>query len=779
MTAPAFTEPPTLSTALALAAKGYAVIAYHCTNAAGICSCKEGKDCAHPGKHPRTRNGYLSATTDAAEIRKWWHLWPTANLAIDTGPRSGVDALDVDPKHGGLEALAAYEREYGQLPDTARERTGSGGRHYYFKHRPGIKAGASKCGNGMDVLSTGLPAICGPSRHANGKSYEWQSGHSLLEQEPADWPDALYEMAKERPKPARDNLGPIADVVTIPAWVERMVESGAIEGERNVTGFKVACRLIEEVYDSTTARHMFTRYGDRCSPALTERELERIWKSASDHTEYGPDPKYQSKARTLHIVDKATGEIHTPSPEPEEAPEPAPISRGALAFPVEALLSPILIRWVTEAATALDSPPDFPAWGALAACSGAIGMSRMIRVNNEWSESALLWVVLVGNPGTSKSPALTKAGAPLWEIQNRYITQYEQAVALYKRSLEQWEATAKQMRGDKPKEPVPYRFLVADATLEALTRILSLNDRGVLVIRDELAAWVESFGQYKKSGGQDRAAWLGFWSSSPVIIDRKTDNYTAALPRPFTSVVGTIQPERLAKLMGGENDGFNDRMLFVFPDAEPMNWTDASISDEANIQYATLLAALLELKMTTEGPLDNAGYVPVRVSFTPEAQKRFGELFQAHRAEMVSPSLPPRLLGAYAKIRSYAARVALILHTVLVEEDLTGKRYIEPYIVEAAWRIAEYSKSHACKVYGMSGRTEEDTAGDRAVTWIKARGGTTTARDLMRAGVAGISARTDAELLLTRLVDRELGAIELEQTKGGKRMLFKLFGGTQ
>ncbi len=75
-------------------------------------------------------------------------------------------------------------------------------------------------------------------------------------------------------------------------------------------------------------------------------------------------------------IDFATGVVLPDVSEPEEEPEPTPVNRGALAFPVEALLSPILIRWVTEAATALDSPPDFPAWGALAACSTRSGSAR-------------------------------------------------------------------------------------------------------------------------------------------------------------------------------------------------------------------------------------------------------------------------------------------------------------------------------------------------------------------------------------------------------------------
>ena len=55
----------------------------------------------HPGaKQPLTRHGYLDATTQQAQIERWWTMWPTANVALATG-RPGFNVLDVDVRPNG------------------------------------------------------------------------------------------------------------------------------------------------------------------------------------------------------------------------------------------------------------------------------------------------------------------------------------------------------------------------------------------------------------------------------------------------------------------------------------------------------------------------------------------------------------------------------------------------------------------------------------------------------------------------------------------------------
>ncbi len=48
-------------------------------NASGEPKCSCGKECSNLGKHPRTADGFKSATIDESVICKWWMDWPSAN----------------------------------------------------------------------------------------------------------------------------------------------------------------------------------------------------------------------------------------------------------------------------------------------------------------------------------------------------------------------------------------------------------------------------------------------------------------------------------------------------------------------------------------------------------------------------------------------------------------------------------------------------------------------------------------------------------------------------
>ena len=73
------------------------------------CACRA-YDCSSPAKHPIAScapNGLKDATTDETTIRRWWALFPKANIATRTGLQRTV--LDIDPQQGGEESLASLE----------------------------------------------------------------------------------------------------------------------------------------------------------------------------------------------------------------------------------------------------------------------------------------------------------------------------------------------------------------------------------------------------------------------------------------------------------------------------------------------------------------------------------------------------------------------------------------------------------------------------------------------------------------------------------------------
>lgn len=87
-------------------------------------------------KRPLTKHGLKDATTDAAQISKWWAKHPAALPAVVAGP-SGLAIADFDVK-GGKNGLAALSRLGHPLPTTWRQDTPSGGSHAFYVAPAGI-----------------------------------------------------------------------------------------------------------------------------------------------------------------------------------------------------------------------------------------------------------------------------------------------------------------------------------------------------------------------------------------------------------------------------------------------------------------------------------------------------------------------------------------------------------------------------------------------------------------------------------------------------------------
>ena len=104
----------------------------------------------------------------------------------------------------------------------------------------------------------------------------------------------------------------------------------------------------------------------------------------------------------------------------------------------------------------------------------------------------------------------------------------------------------------QPLKPVCKRMVISDTTTEALCLRLKENPQGLLLYRDELAGWIGSFNQYKKSGS-DEAHFLSIWSGKAVRVDRKTDEQFLYVENPNLSIVGGIQPGILLRKLRGEH----------------------------------------------------------------------------------------------------------------------------------------------------------------------------------------------------------------------------------
>lgn len=264
MTAVAIAVNPRLEAALGYAERGWWVLPLHAPNGVMGCSCDWDK-CRNPGKHPLVKHGLDDASRDQATLRRWWSRYPFANVGVRTGVVSGLIVLDVDPRHGGDDALADLLAKHGPLPATVEAITGSGGRHIFFSH-PGtpVQNRIGSIGSGLDLKADGGYVVAAPSRHVSGNVYAWE-----LSAHPDDQPLASPPMwLLHEPRVPGTKAG------RSPSEWRELIAKGAVEGERNARVASVAGHLLARRVDPMVVLDLLLCWNAaRSKPPLPDDEV--------------------------------------------------------------------------------------------------------------------------------------------------------------------------------------------------------------------------------------------------------------------------------------------------------------------------------------------------------------------------------------------------------------------------------------------------------------------------------------------------------------------------
>lgn len=365
-------------------------------------------------------------------------------------------------------------------------------------------------------------------------------------------------------------------------------------------------------------------------------------------------------------------------------------------FPVEVFPTRIQ-EIITATNESLNFPFDFIGASILYAVSVAIGNTYRVEVKKGWQENAVIYLALVGRPGTNKSHPLSFAIQPLIEQDKQTYRHYEQQRLEYETIVSLSIKEREQQGYDEPVKPVWQKYLVSDFTPEALTDVHKFNKRGIGVYVDELAGWYKNFNWYNKSSEQE--FWSSIWSGKPVNIDRKNGE-PVFIPLPFISVVGTIQNSVLNDL-AKENrhaNGFIDRILFVIPEnLQKTYWSESEINPVNIKNWQSIIKNLLNLSVQNDETLNPK---PEILRFTPEAKQT---LFKWQR-ELTDLSNKPEneeISGIYSKMEMHAIRFALILEMIRFACGESNKQAIGIESVQGALKLAEYFKNSAIKIHSI------------------------------------------------------------------------------
>jgi hypothetical protein len=501
-----------------------------------------------------------------------------------------------------------------------------------------------------------------------------------------------------------------------------------------------------------------------------------VAKGIDDLLAAGGRPEVLDGLNTLARMRRLRAEPRDEAEVPAAPPAPFPVD----VFP------PALADYCRQVAAATATSADFAGTAILATAASAIGNSRALVVKDgSWVEAPRLYIANVGEPSSGKTPSTDIVLQPYQQIQFELLANYKAALEEFEQSQDEYDRCLKENRTvpaderqplppEPTKPPRPERTIVRDATVESLAPLLERNPRGLLMPCDELVAWVRSQGQYKGGRGNDRQFWLSTFSGSPHFVDRKSqDGIPVSISRPFVNVIGNLPPDMVGELTdaNGRSDGFLHRILFAFPDAAPAAaWTDATISPAASQTWEDTLHRLRALDMTesADGVL---GHRPIH--FGPHGKAAWVAWWDRHAAEMQHPAFPPELYGPWGKLRTYAARFAVVLHYLFVLHGDETEGKVSADTIDRVVRLIDYFKSHVRRVYARLQRTPQDEQVERVLAWVRQRGGECTARDLVRSKIV---TPTDA----ARKVLRELAAVGYGRTevrnatKGNKTEWFVL-----
>jgi hypothetical protein len=389
-------------------------------------------------------------------------------------------------------------------------------------------------------------------------------------------------------------------------------------------------------------------------------------------------------------------------------------------------------QWISDAAAAASCPPDYVALPLLAAASALIGHARWAKATETWKEPPHLWMGSVGDSGDGKSPGADSLMRDILpEIEDRMLgdfpdrhQEWRAAVAFDKAAIKRWEeeqrAAIKEGKTfDKPmprptvRDVEPQRPCLRhnDITVEEVASVLASGaPKGVVIVRDELAGWLDSMKAYNPAG---RAFWIEAYGGRRYrVARRKHSGQPIDIQHLAVSVYGGTQPERLAKLIADADDGLLSRIQWGWPDPLPFDLGEAT----PNIGWA--IEALDRLRELDLKPGDPPS--PIMVPLTPEGLRHLREFGRDMQSRRVNAG--GLLRSAFGKARGTALRLSLVLEWLwwcgqeglgLPPDSISQRAF-----VAAATLVADYFMPMAERVYGDGPATDTERRAATLARWI-------------------------------------------------------------
>lgn len=322
----------------------------------------------------------------------------------------------------------------------------------------------------------------------------------------------------------------------------------------------------------------------------------------------------------------------------------------------------------------------------LSATATAIGNTHWIRLKDEWKVSPFLYVILVGRPGSGKSPSTTFAYQPVKDFDDANKARYEAELNIAEQKEKVSGKTLSYSELPKSK-----RIVVKDFTEEALIEYHYKNPRGIVVLVDEVLGMFKTLGRYSgKSDFVEKLASVHSGDSFDPI--RKGERHIKMVKHPCLNLIGSVQFELIEEIMDRKKlaNGFIDRVYFIWPTNTKMKkWsaTPPLAGPSLEERWKTIINKLLQLELEFN---DDGSIKPVVVNMTPEAQQAF---FKHHNdyVDAINEIEDDRLVDTRIMKSDYnIGRLALIIQMLRWASGEAEKDFVDAQSMESAIVLHNY-----------------------------------------------------------------------------------------
>lgn len=330
---------------------------------------------------------------------------------------------------------------------------------------------------------------------------------------------------------------------------------------------------------------------------------------------------------------------------------------------------------------------DFLGASTLFSFGYAIGNNMSVSIlENSTKLKPILYLALIGNPGSNKSSALKFSLKYFYEQDKLEFEKYQKA----KNDYERWLELSPEEKEENPMlAPTRRQSILKDSTLEAVGNSLAKNPRGVAQIRDEIAGFFRDLNKYRS--GSDLENYLELWSQDPVILNRASKIEIPPVLDPFLMLAGTTQPKILEKVLASilaNGSGFFDRFLYVWP----LFTRKAEYKKiDLKVPIASFEIMIQKVFNYSESLKESENF-----SFSPKASQLILEWLNVFNKHLVDSS-DEAIASIYSKFDIHLQRICLILHLIDWACGNQKLRSITYNTAVRAIRLTEYFRGQSEK----------------------------------------------------------------------------------